>query len=582
MDNLALNPAECEETLVTLAREALPSSDVLLANGQRDAAGVTLGRSRFLETHGFGSEREYKESCITEGRVMYHAHIGMNDATATVKALERLGDLAQEQNFRIDRAGFALDRRMGLPESMRAEMPAETGPMLENPEDWHQIARCADIQPHMGDFMIGQPASVENTLLALEAGCTTVGNLSQFFSFEAPGWRDTQATTAATVQAIATLGALRERGTLLHSYLEDGFGALFRCCTTVAGWAYLERYVVEDLLGAKLSHCIGGLTHDPIKRAGWVFALNNIHSGECVGSMIYGDTISFGSSFTDNRALVAEYLQWDILAQLRSPSGHAVLPLPVTEAIRIPSDEEIAEAHVLGRRIEQTARRLLPHVDFSAADDFSEQVCRDGQQVFENALAGMQQAGIDTRNPVQILYTLKKLGAPAFETLFGAHATAAIPTDMFSLSQDCVEQHRTVFARPEAQQLLAKQRLLLASSDVHEHAIGALAQLLSESGAEVINLGAEQNPEDIVSAVAQHSPDAILLSTHNGMALDYSQRLKALLDQQPRPVPVIIGGVLNQKVDHAELPVPVIDELTALGFNPGLSLPALPALLPKP
>ena len=44
----------------------------------------------------------------------------------------------------------------------------------------------------------------------------------------------------------------------------------------------MERYIVEELLGCKLSHCIGGLTTDPIKRAGWIFALNEIHASTLV------------------------------------------------------------------------------------------------------------------------------------------------------------------------------------------------------------------------------------------------------------------------------------------------------------
>ncbi len=40
----------------------------------------------------------------------------------------------------------------------------------------------APIQAHMGDFIIGFPASTENTVFALQAGVTTIGNLSQFFA----------------------------------------------------------------------------------------------------------------------------------------------------------------------------------------------------------------------------------------------------------------------------------------------------------------------------------------------------------------------------------------------------------------
>jgi methylmalonyl-CoA mutase cobalamin-binding subunit len=122
----------------------------------------------------------------------------------------------------------------------------------------------------------------------------------------------------------------------------------------------------------------------------------------------------------------------------------------------------------------------------------------------------------------------------------------------------------------------------VASSDVHEHAAGALAQLLDEAGAEVVYLGAEQDPADLVAALRQQPADALLLSTHNGMALEYARQLKQLLDAESLYLPVIMGGVLNQKVDGEVLPVVVVEELRELGMHPAFGLPALARLLPKP
>ncbi len=72
----------------------------------------------------------------------------------------------------------------------------------------------------------------------------------------------------------------------------------------------------------------------------------------------------------------------------------------------------------------------------------------------------------------------------------------------------------------------------------------------------------------------------MLLSTHNGMALDYACQLKQLLDEASLSLPVIMGGVLNQKTDDQALPVPVIDQLKALGMHPATSLPGITRLLP--
>jgi len=559
----------------------LPSARSLRRLAREHARQVELGRSLFLREQGFDSELDYKRQAMRDGRITYHAHVGMNDIETTAAALAEIHRQLDARGQRMDRAGFALDRRMGLPTELQASAAAETGPMLVRQADWSALAESAPIQPHLGDFMIGQPASVANALHALRIGCTTIGNLSQYFTFEAPGWSDAGRTAVETCQAMMLLAEFRERGVMLHSYLEDGYGALFRQCASVAAWAMLERYIVGELIGARLSHCIGGLTRDPVKRAGWVIALQRIHDGDHVGSMIYGDTISFGPDFEQNRALVGEYLLWDILAQLHTPSGHAVLPLPVTEAIRIPSADEIIEAQLFGRRVEASARRLYPHVDFSAAEQFADRICTQGRAIYANAIAGLGELGVDTRDPLRMLYALKKIGPQRFEEYYAADldAAQAIETDIYAMSREVIDEHRPLFADAGMRRRVGGRRLLIASSDVHAHAAGALAQLLGEAGAEIVYLGAEQSPADLLAALQRESVDALLLSTHNGMALDYAQRLRALLTDAGISLPIVIGGVLNQKVDGEALPVPVVDELQRLGMHPATALLALPRLL---
>ncbi len=570
-----------QDALREFVRQPLPSPRGLRQAARASAAQISVGKSAFLLEQGASSELEYKQHAMREGRIMYHAHIGMNDVQTTARALRDIHRELATRGYRLDRAGFALDRRMGLPATHRERVAAETGPMLTADSDWDEFAQAAPVQPHLGDFMIGQPASVANCAQALRIGCTTVGNLSQYFSFAAPGWSDQVATASASCEAMMLLAEFRRQGTLLHSYLEDGYGALFRHCASIAAWAMLERYIVEELIGARLSHCIGGLTTDPVRRAGWVFALQEIHQGRHIGSMIYGDTLSFGREFEHNRALTAEYLLWDMLAQLRSPSGHALLPLPVTEAIRIPSADEIIEAQLFGRRVEASARRLYPHVDFTAADAFAANLVRQGKTIYANALAGLADLGADLENPLQLLYLLKQMGAQNFEALYAAEFLDDVDgySDMYRLTQNLVDEHRPLFVGGEMGARVAGRRFIVASADVHEHAAGALAQLLDEAGAEVVYLGAEQNPDDLVRSIREQGADALLLSTHNGMALEYATQLRDLLDRDDLSLPVIMGGVLNQKVEDQALPVPVAEQIRALGMQPALSLPSIAGLL---
>ena len=572
-----LNFSEFQQSVRDILAIDLPAGNSVIKQAHVMAADINVGRTAFLDKMGVSSELEYKKQCLKDNRIMFHAHIGMGSWEATAEALTFLYKTAEQSEIVIDRAGLCLDRRMGLPPSRRKNIPAETGPMLETARQWSQIGQVVPIQPHMGDFMIGFPASTENTLNALQAGVTTIGNLSQFFAHAAPGWQDPVTTAIETVKAMAIMGALCDQGTIVHSYLEDGFGALFCDCATVAGWAFLERYIVENLIGARLAHCIGGLTTDPVKRAGWVFALDEIHSHNSIGSMIYGDTLSFSADFSLNRALVGEYLMWDILAQLERPTGHAVLPLPVTEALRVPSAQEIADAQVFGRRVEKTARTLYPHVNFKSAYAFSDTVLTEGKSIFNRSMDGLKEAGVDTDDPIQLLYVLKELGPATFETMFGAgrrNDTYArgrepvIATDVFELSNTYISRYRKLFTASQSRKMLRGRRILIASTDVHEHAIMIIHRLLTEAGVDMINLGAEADPERIITDALDSNAEAILISTHNGMALDYARRLKEEMARHRANIPVVMGGILNQKIENQELPVDVSANLKEIGFHP--------------
>jgi methylmalonyl-CoA mutase cobalamin-binding subunit len=274
---------------------------------------------------------------------------------------------------------------------------------------------------------------------------------------------------------------------------------------------------------------------------------------------------------------VGEYLLWDIMTQLQCPTGHAVHPLPVTEALRVPAAAEITDAQIFGRRIEDTARRLKPHMDFSDAYAFAAKIVAAGKTIYNNALAGLKEADVDIEDPVKLLYILKKLGPARFEEIFGAgqldpaHARGrkpVFPTDVFERSHAYVEQYRDIFSQSKSKEMLRGRRILIASTDVHEHAIMVIHQLLAEAGAEMINLGAETNPDQVAVAARDKNAEAILISTHNGMALDYARCLKDEMVQQGIKIPVVMGGILNQKVEDQALPIDVSANIKALDFLP--------------
>jgi methylmalonyl-CoA mutase cobalamin-binding subunit len=176
-----------------------------------------------------------------------------------------------------------------------------------------------------------------------------------------------------------------------------------------------------------------------------------------------------------------------------------------------------------------------------------------------------------------MLFVLKNLGPAVFEEMFGAGEVQEDfirgrvpiePTDVFVMSNKYFNEYRQRFVTPKMRTLLGGRRLLIASTDVHEHAVTVISQLLSEAGAEMIYLGAEVNPDEIVSEANTRNAEAILVSTHNGMALEYAKQLSEALERQKIRLPVLIGGILNQKVESQALPVDVTGNLKELGFYP--------------
>ena len=264
--------------------------------------------------------------------------------------------------------------------------------------------------------------------------------------------------------------------------------------------------------------------------------------------MWYGDTISFSPwDYDRNLGLNAEYLLWDIMAQLACPTGHAVLPLPVTEASRIPSADAILQAHVLGRRVEESARRLAPHVNLDPARAICQRLVRSGKLVFEQAVAGLRGAGADVRNPLEIMFVLRQFGPRRFEEVFGAGAPdPAWPrgrkpeeqTDIFAKSYRTSEELIGTLHGVR----LNRQKILLAGTDVHEHALFIIQRVAEAANLSPVFVGTERNPVQIVAAAKEEGAQAIVVATYNGMALEVGRALRREMDRVGSPGACIHGG----------------------------------------
>jgi methylmalonyl-CoA mutase cobalamin-binding subunit len=534
----------------------------LIAEG-REAAPSPPPPTAFLRAKGARSEVEYKRRCRDTGHVMYHMHVGLSTWAATEAALVEVNVGLAAHGHSVDRFGLALDRAMGVPETQRHLALKETGPRI-GPDEWQRLGEAVPIQPHLGDHMIGFPAGFQNTLRALAAGVTTIGNVGQYTAYDLVGGSDEVLVTEETVRALAAIGALREHGGLAHSNLEDGSATQATHFGAYVGWAALEMYVVEDLIGARLAHCFGNTIQRPECRAVVHFALDDLRHRDSIGSMIYGNTVDHRpGDRVGNTAAVTEQLLCDIALQLKRPTGHAVNPVPLTEAERIPSPAEIVEIHLLARELEQEVRKSPDLFDWAHLERLGSMTAAYALEFRDRALAILKRDGVDVADAAQVLLALRRTSMADLERRVDLPA----PKQITELEPWKASHVRALADRLNAiAPRLDGRRIVLAVLEVHDLVRDALARALPTAGAEVILLGANAPIDGIVRAAIEEDADAIVLGVYNGNALELGERLAKAARSDGWGGKIYMGGILNQDTGD-DLPIDARPQLRKLGVH---------------
>ncbi|MCU1396020.1 MAG: hypothetical protein JWM34_4448 [Ilumatobacteraceae bacterium] len=547
----------------------------LLADGATAAVALPIRRSRFCQANDALSEVEVKARAKATGRIMYHAHIGLADWPATERAIVELTDALGERGHTLDRFGLCISRAMGMPDDRRGAFPKETGPMLA-PADWARVVDAAPSHPHMGDNMIGTPNGFTTTLASLAVGATTIGNLGQYFGFEWPGIGDVE-LTEATVRALGAMAALRDRGALMHSYLDDGAAMQLPHYGAYVGWAAIELHAVETLCGARLAHSYGGLVDQPLHRAVVTLALDDIRGrGNSIGTMIYGNTVDMvRGDDAHNRAVVATSAHVDIATQLHRPTGHAIHVTPLTEAERIPNAAENLEVQLLARELEREARRSGDLFHWARIDRLAADCAEYAIAYRDRALRLLADDGIDIADPAALLLALRRVGPAELDR----RIDLLPPTDVgrlepwkAGLMSGFVERVGRSLPR------LDGRRVVLAVLEVHDVVRDALARALPRAGCEVVLLPADSTPAGVARAANDEDADAVVVGVYNGSALTIARELRHHLAAEAWDGTVVFGGLLNED-EGGDLPIDVRDRIQALGIRTVDQIEELGALL---
>lgn len=559
-----------------------PSGADLLTAGRAMARDWTVGPSLFAQSTGFASELDYKRARMTERRVMQHAHLGYRDLGKTERALAEITERCADRGVTVDRFGMALDWSMGMPRGERHKMRRGTGVILDAPEDFARLTAATPAALHFGDFMLGFPGAVENVCGALAAGATVIGNLGQYFTFRLPAERDDIAATTATVTALGLIAA-QDAPVMVHSNLDDGFAAVFTDFASALGMARVEGHVVEDLIGAPYACCYGHHFPTPLTRLAFQRAL--AASGiEAPGSMIFGATVLYRGAHdpaghAENFAGLGSYLMIDAAGQRLTPSGHAVNPVPVTENERIPEIDEVIDAQMFLGRTAGLADGYADLIDLESVDAVRDRLLAGAARFERNCLGGLEAAGIDVADPFEILLALRRMGGREIERRWGPGAPDAaalggrdpvVPADVVREIAEAADEIVAATPEPQRAALAGKApKVLLATTDVHEHGKMLVEVALKRLGAEIVDGGVSAEADLLAAAAVAARTDAIAVSTYNGVALSFARAVLTEARRRGFAGPILIGGRLNEvpETSNSSLPVDVGAELQALGVH---------------
>ena len=261
---------------------------------------------------------------------------------------------------------------------------------------------------------------------ALQVGITCIGVLSQY-SWRWPYWDDETAQLMAVLKAGGVLASLRDEGVVFDSYLEDGYPGVFHDYASYIGWAMLERYVSEDLIGAAYSSSWGGLTQNPIIKSAVTLALDAVNPDRVPTSFIQGDTIGYSRDFDGNMAVLVNDLMMMKMTDLRYRLGGAPIAVPVTEVERIPSWEEVATVQTVSRKCEDYLPMMEPYVDWAKIESLRDELVAGGRRFYRNALDAMTEMGVDVQDPAPVL-PCSSVSGPRPARLCSAPASATTPT----------------------------------------------------------------------------------------------------------------------------------------------------------
>lgn len=551
----------------------------LVRKGMEIGNSFEAGRSRFIrESNGkYSCHMDFKKECMREGKINWNILLGLATLEEQVEGISKIYDFTLRTGLELHDIQCIPSGIVGLPKEYRDKALNTTSYVMEELEDYEAHIDAAPMDIFFNDHHLVTPNAIETTINALKVGSPRIGEFSQF-TWGYPGFNDDLKRYSDMITAFGIMASKRDEMFSVETYLDDGFPGYFMDCASYIGYALLEHYICCELCGARYSISYGGLLSEGDTRIAIAVALHKLLSTEEQPVLTYingSTTMQWDHDIHGNYGTSCQEMLFEILAEKHYHMGLGINPVAITEKIAVPTLQELMDIFTAGKRIEEKADEWMPFMDFSKIDEMAEVMMREGKIFFDNLMDGFQRAGINTKDPLEMILVIKNFNPIKFEQAFHSStcnegSVDVIPFYPTVLGRQTMEMKNDIISQLTNEGFKGSingKNIVIASGDAHTYGIILVEGVLSAMGASVVNGGVDMDPIDVLDLADELGVTCIGISCHNGQALDYGKQLLELAEQRNRKYCIFMGGKLNAILPGHSEPTEIDGMLKDLGIN---------------
>ncbi|MBR0456865.1 MAG: hypothetical protein IJJ01_09375 [Firmicutes bacterium] len=540
------------EYIASLIPKDLPDWKAAWQEGFDEGKKIPKVVTPFCKEHGVTNEVDYRLQQAAKGKLTWRIIIGLSSLEEEIEGMKAIQQFNEETGLHLDIAHQIPMLLTGTPAKYRENLPKALGYLLDQPEDWDRIVNASNVQASFNDCHIGTPNAYNNTLNALKAGATYNGVFTQF-GWDFDGCPDDVENFLSNIKAIGLVASKYDEKAVTDSYMDESMPAYFLDQSSYLAWGMLEHYLVSDLMKSRYSFSFGHYENKLIpKMALWLAGSDTFKLDDQPGvSYLQADSISHWENYVEaNYGFAIPEALLAILVEKRYKTGLSWLSIPITEKVTIPTLEGILNMSAACQRAEEKAIEYEPLIDFTAIENLRDKIKDYGTKMFNNMMEGLEAAGVDMTNPLEIMIVLKRMDPAKIEQFFHSSVvneghSEVVPLIPATLWERAAIEKDQIINRvkdtPTGKKIKDK-KMLVVSADVHSFGAYVVYSVLEGLGAEVVHGGVSLEALDVLDIADEYGMTDICISLHNGQMLDYSKLILELAANRGKDYHFYFGG----------------------------------------